>query len=306
MVPARREPLHNESEIRARMGSQLGLITTTQALERMSYSAVDRRVSAGMWERVLPGVYRDTLVAPSLRQWCLAAMLWAPPDPVICFRAAGTLWQLDGLAAPKPELWVPSTSNARSELIVVHRGTVALNDRRRIGPIVVTSPARTLVDLAGVLEDEDLTAVVEDSIHRGLTTPMSVGRCLDAIGGKGRPGAARLRAVLEDRGNQRTTMSRLEVRIWRTLRAKGLNPVRQHPVKCGETTYWIDCAFPQWRVAVEGFGDKFHRSPRNRKRELKRLADLATVNWRVLPVTWDEITDAPDNVVANILSALAA
>jgi very-short-patch-repair endonuclease len=77
-------------------------------------------------------------------------------------------------------------------------------------------------------------------------------------------------------------------------------------VKCGETTYWIDCALPQWRVAVEGFGDKFHRSPRNRKRELKRLADLATVNWRVLPVTWDEITDAPDNVVANILSALAA
>jgi hypothetical protein len=157
-----------------------------------------------------------------------------------------------------------------------------------IGPIMLTSPARTLVDLAGVLDDEDLTAVVEDSIHRVLTTPMSIGRCLDALGGKGRRGTSRLRAILDDRGTQRAAMYRLEVKIWRTLRAKGLSPVRQYPVKCGHTTYWIDCAFPQWRVAVEGFGDKFHRSSRNRKRELKRLADLAQVHWRVLPVTWDE------------------
>ena len=77
-------------------------------------------------------------------------------------------------------------------------------------------------------------------------------------------------------------------------------------MRCGDTTYWVDCAFPQWRVAVEGFGDAFHRSARHRKRELKRLADFATVHWRVLPVTWDEITDAPDDVVANVLFTLAA
>jgi hypothetical protein len=35
-------------------------------------------------------------------------------------------------------------------------------------------------------------------------------------------------------------MSRLEVKIWRTLRAKGLAPIR--------------------RVAVGGFGDKYHRA----------------------------------------------
>ena len=101
-------------------------------------------------------------------------------------------------------------------------------------------------------------------------------------------------------------MSRLEVRIWRTLRAKGLTPVRQFPVKCGGTTYFIDCAFPQFRVSVEGFGDKFHRSPRKRKHELRRLADFASVHWRVVPVTWDDITDTPDVVVAKIITTLAA
>jgi very-short-patch-repair endonuclease len=265
---------------------------------------VDRRVQSGAWVRTLPGVYRDALVPETLEQSALAALLWAGTDAVVGWETVGGLLQLDGLVARRSHIWTPRS--LKSDVVVVHRGTVAPGDRRRLGPIVHTSPARTLVDLAGVLDDEDLTSVVEDALHRGLTTPMSIRRCLDALGGKGRPGTARLRAVLEDRGNQRPTMSRLEVRIWRTLRSKGLTPVRQYPVRCGNATYHIDCAFPQWRVSVEGFGDKFHRSPRTRKRELKRLGDLAAVHWRVVPVTWDDITDTPDEVVAKIVTTLAA
>jgi very-short-patch-repair endonuclease len=281
------------------------LITTAQARNAgMSAAAIARRVGAGRWLHVHPGVHRDALVPQSLEQSALAALLWAGTDAFVGRQAAGALWRLDGLVAEQVHLWTPRS--LKSKLVVVHRGTVAVNDRRMLGPIALTSPARTLVDLAGVLDDEDLTAVVEDAIHRGLTTPMSIARCLDALGGKGRPGSARLREILDDRGTQRPTMSRLEVKIWRTLCAKGLTPVRQHLVKCGNTTYWIDCAFPQWRIAVEGFGDKFHRSPRNRKRELKRLADLATMRWRVVPVTWDDIVDAADDVIARIITTLAA
>jgi hypothetical protein len=156
--------------------------------------------------------------------------------------------------------------------VVVHRGAVALDDRRRLGLITLTSPARTIVDLAGVLDDEDLTAVVEDAIHRGLT-PDDVAPRSEDLAHPARQGPA---------------------------------PRPPNPVRCGTTTYWIDCAFPQWRVAVEGFGDKFHRSPRNRKGELKRFADLATAHWRVLPVTWDEITDAPDDVIDKVMKTLAA
>ena len=41
-------------------------------------------------------------------------------------------------------------------------------------------------------------------------------------------------------------------------------------------------------------------------KELRRLADLATVHWRVLPVTWDDITDTPDDVVDQVMTTLAA
>ena len=235
-----------------------------------------------------------------------AAQLWAGQDAVTSFAAAGVLWHLDGLRAKKPELWVPPSHAPTSELVVVHRGEVDVNDVRMLGPIKLTSPARTLIDLAGVLDDEDLHAVVEDAIHRGLTTAPAIARRLDAIGARGRPGSARLRDILEDRGSQRAAASRLEVKIWRVLRSKGLTPVRQHPVRCGDTTYWLDCAFPQSRLSIEGFGDKFHRSARGRKRELRRLADLASVEWSVIPVTWDEINDTPDDVVARVLGRLAA
>jgi len=286
---------------------QLGLITAAQAAEAgMSDAARSRRVQAGAWDRPLPRVYRDVMAARTQEQAALAALLWAGPGSAVCFHASGVLWRLDGLRARKPEVWVPPAQAPRSDLVVVHRGVVDVNDIRMLGPIRLTSPARTLIDLAGVLDDEDLTAVVEDAIHRGLTTPTAIERRLDVLGGTGRAGSARLRVILEDRGSQRAAASRLEVKIWRALRARGMCPVRQYPLRCGDTTYWLDCAFPQWRVAVEGFGDRFHRGARRRERELRRLAEIAAADWRVIPVTWNDINDAPDAVVARVVRSLAA
>jgi len=306
VASSERKPCFNETDLRTILVGQLGLITTAQADGvGMSQAARSRRVKSGAWDRPLPHVYRDVMAARTSEQGALAALLWAGPDASICFLAAGVLWRLDGLRAPKPEIWVPRGRAPTSEKVVVHRGPIDANDIRMLGPIRLTSAARTLLDLAGVLDDEDLIAVVEDAIHRGLTTPPAIERRLRALGGTGRPGSARLRAILEDRGSQRAAASRLEVKIWRVIRAAGLRPVRQFPLRCGGTTYWLDCAFPQQRIAIEGFGDRYHRDARRRKRELRRLADIASVDWRVIPVTWDEIRDESDDVVARVVKLLA-
>ena len=306
MASYERKPRFNEADIRATLSEQLGLITATQAGDAgMSHAARSRRVASGAWERPLPRVYRDVMAARTPEQAALGALLWAGSESVISFLASGVLWRLDGVRARKPEVWVPRGHAPKSDLVVVHRGEVDINDIRMLGPIRLTSPARTLIDLAGVLDDEDLTAVVEDAIHRGLTTPSAIERRLDVLGGTGRAGSARLRAILDDRGSQRAAASRLEVKIWRAVRAAGLRPVRQYPLRCGDTTYWLDCAFPDAKLAVEGFGDRFHRDARRRKRELLRFAEIGSVDWRVIPVTWDEICDEPDAVVARIVRSFA-
>jgi hypothetical protein len=160
------------------MREQFGVISTTQAREAgLSHSAIGRRVASGQWQRVLPGVYRDTLLRGTPQQAALGSLLWAGADSFVCFQAAGWFWSIDGIVAKRVQLWTPR--NIRSPKVTVHRGVVKLTDRRMLGLIRLTSPARTLIDLAGVLDDEDLNAAVEDAIHRGLTTAPAIARRLD-------------------------------------------------------------------------------------------------------------------------------
>jgi very-short-patch-repair endonuclease len=168
--------------------------------------------------------------------------------------------------------------------VTVHRGVIARNDRRIRGRVPVTSPARTLVDIAGMLDDESLEAVVEDFFHRGVTTPLAVQRCLDATGGTGRRGSHLLRALLADR-DEAPLEYKLEQKIWRLLRKAGLRPVRQHEVRCGTQRYRLDFAFPLLKVAVEGQGFAAHGGRLAHSRDNRRLADLVGAGWRVVPVT---------------------
>jgi hypothetical protein len=65
----------------------------------------------------------------------------------------------------------------------------------------VTAPARTLVDLAGVLDERDLADAVDRACVLGLVTVGEVRRVLDELGAPGRPGVARLRALLAATGS---------------------------------------------------------------------------------------------------------
>ena len=79
----------------------------------------------------------------------------------------------------------------------MHRAaTIEPADVIRVAGLPVTTPARTIIDLAGVLDPHDLRAVVERARARPVVTIRAVCLRLDEIGGSGRPGIARLRALL--------------------------------------------------------------------------------------------------------------
>jgi len=281
---------------------QHGLFTTEQwlALE-FTRPALKRRTDRGEVERVLPRVYRSVHAAQTLPQRALAAVLWAGDDAFASHLTALAIW--DVIESAPLHLWVPPSHSSRVQGLTVHRGVIAANDRRLRYGVPVTSPARTLVDSAAVLDEEDLEATLEELLRRGLTTPMAVQRCAEALGGTGRKGSQRLRPLLAARGDHALEY-RLEVKLWRLLRKARLKPVRQHEVNLGGSTYRLDFAFPDFKVAIEGDGYASHGGRRAFEEDRRRLAALVADGWSVIPVTWDQCINRPSAVVAAVSGAL--
>ncbi len=251
---------------------------------------------------MFPGVYRSTLIAPFLRQTALAAVLWAGDNAVASHSTAARLYGFD-TPHERLHVWVPPTRAPKSPLVVVHRGVVARSDQRVRDRVPLTSPARTLVDLARVLDEESLEAALEDFLHRGLTTPLAISRCVEARGGTGRAGSNRLRVLLANRGDKALEY-KLEVKLWRLFHKASLRPVRQFEVRCGGQRYRLDFAWPILKVAVEGQGFAVHGGRLAHIRDSRRLADLVGAGWRVVPVTWEDVTRDPKRVIARVRSTL--
>jgi hypothetical protein len=107
-----------------------------------------------------------------------------------------------------PELVVPRARSPRADGVVVHRVTrLGDDDVAWVRGLVVTTPVRTIVDLAGVLEPDDLERVLSRACVLRLVTVRAVLAHLDAVGSAGRPGAGLLRALLAPIGSVRVDRS---------------------------------------------------------------------------------------------------
>lgn len=305
MAFAERNSRFNEQALRDLFERQHGLATNAElAALGFSPSAVTHRVRSGELERVLPRVYRSTLVLPNVAQRAMAAILWAGEGSVASHSTAGWLWNLSGVSSDRRiELWVPADRSPKNAAVWVHRGEVTGNDCRRADGVPVTSPARTIVDLASRLDGEVLESAIEDVLARGLTTAGSIERRLTSLGGKGRAGATRLGRVLADR-DQAPLESRLEVKVWRLLRDAGLRPVRQYEVRCAGERYRLDFAWPRLKVAVEAEGYRAHGGRVAYVKDRQRVAALVAEGWIVVPVTWEDCTTQPQVVIDRVRAAL--
>ena len=87
--------------VEAFAASQYGVVSRAQALARgMSESAIDRRLGAGRWVVVFPGVYRVVGAPVTARQHTMAAALWS--GGVVSHNTAARLLRLE--AIPKQGL----------------------------------------------------------------------------------------------------------------------------------------------------------------------------------------------------------
>ena len=275
---------------------QFGVIERTQALSTgMSTSAIKRRVQAGRWKAILPGVYR---IAGTTFTWmtsAMAALLQTGPASCLSHRAAAHVWHLEGFERAPIEVSTPRRLSSKN--FVVHFAPDLLpRDVTTRNGIKTTSVHRTLIDLGDVCDEAHVEDALDGALRRHLTSQAYLLKEIERIGTNGRKGAARLRSLL---AGEESRPSWLERRFIRLLAGTELPPYeREHPV----LRYRIDFAWPAPKLGVEVHGEKWHRKRLQWGRDLARHNELTAGGWTILHFTWPQIRNEPEVVITEIVS----
>ena len=198
------------------------------------------------------------------------------------------------------------TSERRFHPVTIHRCSPANEPVVIVDGIACTDAAGTLLDLARDLGSDELEDAFERARRLGLVSPASLADRFELRGGRGRKGALKIREVLAHT-RPGVLDSKLEGKAWRMIRSSQLaEPVRQHRVDLPfRRSYRIDFAWPDLGVAVEAEGFEWHGNRAQWKADRLRVAALERLGWRVLIVTWDDVTMRPEETLDRIALALA-
>lgn len=269
---------------------------------------LSRLVEAGWCERTRKSVYRVRGAPTSHEQAMLAAVWFSGSGAVASHRAGGSIWGTPGYRSPAPEVSKPRGQSQRREYGRVH-GSLWLPPRHRTirFGIPVTTPARTVFDLAGIQRKEATERVLDHMLHTRLCAAEDVHAVFFALARRGRRGTVVMRDLLAGLGEGYVPpASELERRARKLIHEAGL-PTPAFEVEVGGTD-WIgrvDCLWRSERVVVELDGRRYHGGMLARAADRRRDNALAAAGWRVLRITWDDLVERPGDVVCWLRRALA-
>ncbi len=286
--------------------TQHGLLTSAQ----LARHGVDTRtgrarlLKRGLLIQVHRGVYRLPDAPQTIRQAWFAALL-RRPDGVLAACTAAHFWSLPGF--DQTPLTLGITGKPSDITVNLLRTTFWEGDVVTIRGFRVTSPERTLLDLAPSLAVEPLRLMVETAWKRGLIDPMRFLRRIRDLPGQAHRTVGALRDLLLDLQNRGTPLeSPLEVRFWRLLKEYGLPlPQVQVPLFDDEGELRVDFLWEHARIVVETQGRKYHLTADGFERSARRSQRLRAMGWTMVVVTWLQLEQEPAAVMARLARALS-
>lgn len=268
--------------------------------------AVEHRLRTGRLHRIgarratWRGVYAVGRPQLSDRGRWMAAVLCCGAGAALSHHSAAALW---GIRRPvRGPVHVSATkgrARSRPGIRLHERRTLPGDDLTRREGIPVTSPARTLIDLAATLDVRAVEAAVNEADVLDLIHP---GALLAAVEARpGARGAPKLREVL-DRQSFVLTSSHLERLFLPLARGAGLPRPRAGVWVSG---FEVDFHWPELGLVVEADGGRFHRTGAQQTRDRERDQAHARAGLTPLRFTHFQIAHEPEAVVAT-LEAVAA
>ena len=234
-----------------------------------------------------------------------AAVLWVGEGALVAGAAAAALWDLSGW--PDGPLEVTHEGAKQNAFgIVVHRTSLSTADVAAVGALPITSPARTLADIAGRSSDRTFDAAFHECLHRRLTSLEAIREAFARRARRGCAGAQRMRRTLVAYGaDEPAAGSPLEALVARKLAGSPLpSPRRQHAVTVEGRCRFLDFAWPGSRVALEVDGYRWHSSRTAWESDRARASQLRRAGWTVLQVTYDDVRHRFSSIVEEIAGHL--
>jgi very-short-patch-repair endonuclease len=169
--------------------------------------------------------------------------------------------------------------------------------------IPVTSPFRTIFDLAAVAEMRELERAFHEAEAREVTDRVSLPMLLERY--PGRRGAKNLRTLLETRQPVGITRNDFEEAFVALVDRYGFpRPRMNADLAIRGRFFEIDALWERERVAVELDSRGIHGT--HKKFETDRLRDriLVAEDWRTMRVTWRQLQEEPEAIADDLKKAL--
>lgn len=285
-------------------GRQHGLIARRQLIDAgVRPRAIKHLQRTGRLEEARPGVYRVWGAPTSWEHGLWAIQLSV--GGAVASHATGTRCYGVKSTIGDYEISTPRARQVRLPGVTAHRSVLWLpEDSRLRNGLLVSAPARIVVDLSGRLDATALGDLVDEMLRRRLL------RLDDLARTRGRFGAARGRrpAAIDELLRARLTGyepgdSNLEARIIRALAAARLPmPTAQHRVRVDGRRMRVDLCYPRLMLAIEIDSWAYHQWRSTFDRDRARRNDLTLAGFTVLQVT-DGMSDI--DIVALVGRAIA-
>lgn len=164
----------NRRDLRRRLftlaAGQGGYFTAAQAKELgYSYQAQAHHVGAGNWLRIDRGLFRLAEWVPDLHDDLARWTLWSRGRGVVSFESGLAMHGLGEFESPRVHLTVPPGFSPRDDAVALHFADLDDDDVESRTGFRVTTPTRTIIDIASQAPDEEqLARAIADGERVGL------------------------------------------------------------------------------------------------------------------------------------------
>jgi very-short-patch-repair endonuclease len=219
----------------------------------------------------------------------IAATLACGDEAALSHESAGACCGMWRGGTNPVHISVPADRRVRLDGIRPHRRDPMPTTTTFEGVRLIT-PLFTVVDLAGHLDKEALTQVLNEADRRGIVDPDELVSLVESL--RNRRGLRTLRSLL---GTYTRTDSNLERRFLSLVERAGLSQPQTQVEIHGHR---VDFYWPELELVVETDGLTYHRTPAQQAADRKRDQILTAAGLRCVRFTNAQVRDEPADVVA--------